>query len=460
MKKIILPTAIDVEKIILISNNKYIDTSTGHFKSYKFDVETLKIESINYILFLIFRSTIFKLNALNDAERSIYLKDGRLSKNDFYIELPSSTLVKIDRHYNRIMDLLTNKHFNYENILFRKKYDKGKSYSYCLNYNFINDQFRLIDINKKSIIKHINVIFQPKVTGSIINRKFLSLKNDFQNKFIIDFTSLSPQLDRSKIITEYNSIIVLIDYHNGKKWMSLNPEKDGRLHTNFTVMTSKHRKLIKNNKNDTFVEVDVGSCIPYLFLMSIVHTKCLDNTFQGKEHLKQYQSIFYNLNTKIAELKTMNFLIKEIEIMLKALEKDNFYQLFPSLNKIEILSFFFCKNGLKPNIESIIESTFPNFYFYVYQMKNNELWVDQYQYPPKFDCNELLAHYLFHLESSLMLYIISKKVKKSIKGITMITIHDCLMVPKQFAEDVKSIMEEEFINIFKLKPIIKIKGLP
>lgn len=456
MKKIILPTALDVEKIILMSNNKYIDTSTDLYKSYEFDLKSLKIESINYILFMIFRSTVFKLNTLNDAEKSTYIKDGRFCKNDFYIELSSSTLVKIDRNYNLIMNLLTNKHLNYDNILYRKEYNKGKSYSYCLNYNFINNQFRLIDINKKSIVKHMNEVYQPKVTGSVINRKFQALKNDFQNKFTIDFNFLSLHIDSSKLIVEYNSILGLIDYHNGKKWMSLNTEKDGRLHTNFTVMTSKYRKLIRNKRGDEFVEVDVGSCIPYLFIMSLIHNV----EFHGDDHLKRYQSLFHKLNTKIENLGTMDFLKTELKVMLHALEDDRFYQLFSSLNKIEILSFFFCKNGSKPYIEGIIESTFPNFYYYVYQMKNNEFWVDQYKCPPKFDCNELLAHYLFHIEASVMLHRISRSVKRSLKGVNIITIHDCLMVPKQFAEEVKIIMEEEFYKLFKFKPIIKFKALP
>lgn len=34
------------------------------------------------------------------------------------------------------------------------------------------------------------------------------------------------------------------------------------------------------------------------------------------------------------------------------------------------------------------------------------------------------------------------------------------MVPSKYAEQVKAIMLEEFSNLFKIKPIIKIKGLP
>ncbi|WP_291050572.1 hypothetical protein [Empedobacter sp. UBA2044] len=456
MKKIILPTSLDVQKIILMANNQYYDNITGQLKTYKSDLKILKIESINYILFMIFRSTMFKLNALNEAERSTYFKEGRLCKNDFYIELPSTILVKIERNYNNIMDFLTNKHSNYDNILFRMKYEKGKSFSYCLNYNLINDQFNLIDITRKSIYKHMNEVYQPKVSSSIINRELIALKNDFLNKFSIDFSGLSTQIDSSKIVTEYNSILGLIDYHNGKKWMSLNTEKDGRLHTNFTIMSSKHRKLIRNNKNEEFVEIDVGSCIPYLFIMSIIQKV----EFYGDDHLKKYQLLFNKLNSRMIELGTVELLKAELKVMLIALEEDRFYRLFPLLNKIEILSFFFCKNGSKPSIENIIESTFPNFYYYVFQMKNNNFWVDQYQCPPKFDCNELLAHYLFHLEATLILYKISKRVKKSIRGIEIITIHDCLMVPSKYAEQVKAIMLEEFSNLFKIKPIIKIKGLP
>lgn len=439
-----------------MTNNKYYDNSTSLLSPYKYDLNALKIESINYILFMVFRSTLLKLNALNEIERSFYINDGKLCKNDVYIELSSSILVQIDRNYNRIMDFLTNKHMNSENILFRKKYDKGKSYSYCLNYNFINNQFRLIDVKQKSIIKHMNEVYLPKVSGNIINREFLSLKNDFLNKFSIDFNTLPTQINSPKLITEYNSILGLIDYHNGKKWMSLNTEKDGRLHTNFTVMSSKHRRLIRNKRDNEFVEIDVASCIPYLFIMSIIHKV----EFHGDDHLKRYQLLFKKLNFRMAELKTMDLLKTELKVMLQALEDNRFYQLLPSLSKIEILSFFFCKNGSKPNIEGIIESTFPNFYYYVYQMKNNEFWVDEYKCPPKFDCNELLAHYLFHIEASVMLHIISKKVKKSIKGITIITIHDCLMVPKQFAEEVKTIMEEEFNNLYNFIPIIKIKAIP
>ncbi|MDM1548178.1 hypothetical protein HX096_09975 [Empedobacter falsenii] len=415
MKKIIIPTSLDVQKIILLANNQYYDNTTDQLKTYKFDLKTLKIESIHYILFMIFRSSIYKLNALNESEMSMYHNEGKLSKNDFYIELPSSTLVRIDRNYNCIMDFLTNKHFNYDNILFRKKYDKGKSYSYCLNYNFINEKFRLIDIKQKSISKHMNEVYLPKVSGSIINRELIALKNDFLNKFSIDFSGLSTQIDSSKIVTEYNSILGLIDYHNGKKWMSLNPEKDGRLHTNFTIMSSKHRKLIRNNKNEEYVEIDIGSCIPYLFCMSIMNASRLQVILHN-DHLKDFQSLFDILNNKLIEFNTINLLIEELKELLQALLNNRFYQLFPSLSKIEILSFFFCKNYSKPIIENTIKDTFPNFFYFIQTMKSNEFWIKHYKYPPKYECNELLAHFLFHLESTLILYKISKRVKKSIRG--------------------------------------------
>ncbi|QHC83873.1 hypothetical protein AS589_03235 [Empedobacter brevis] len=457
MKKIFLPKSVDVEKIILTSNNQYINISTGKYENYIFDLNSLKIESIYYILFIIFRKTIQKLNVLGDHDKLKYMSNGKFISNDIYIDLPSKTLEGIDRNYNKIMKFLASKHEFYDNILFRSNYNNGKSFSYCLNYNLINSEFKIMDITKSLIIKRMNESCITSINGSIISRKLLSLKNDFENKFNIDFNELRLSLSEN-IIKGYSSLFNLFDYENGKKWMSLNDEKDGRLHTNFTNLNSEYRKLVRTKKGDNLVEIDISSCIPYLLTMSIIFSEELNIDFNVD--LKKYLNLFTIIKKRFIENKCEDKLAEELKLFLHAFINDNFYSMVnnnSNFTKKDILSFYFCKNGEKPEIENHIIKLFPNFYYLLFCLKDNQTWIDYYGYPPKYNCNELLSHFLFHLEAKIMLFDVCKEIKKSNKKIEIITIHDCVLVSSKYATDVRSIIENIFINLFELPPSIKIK---
>ena len=148
MKKIFLPNKIDIEKIIIASNNQFLNSITGKLEKYDFDIKKLRIESIYYILYLIFYSTIHRLNVKNQEEKNKYVNTNQFIFNDVYIDLPSTLLQSIDRDYHKIMKFLTNQHLNYDNLLFRNEYKNGKSFSYSMNYTYINSGYKIIDLTR------------------------------------------------------------------------------------------------------------------------------------------------------------------------------------------------------------------------------------------------------------------------------------------------------------------------
>lgn len=96
MKKIFIPNKIDIEKIIIASNNQFLNSITGKLEKYDFDIKKLRIESIYYILYLIFYSTIHRLNVKNQEEKNKYVNTNQFIFNDVYIDLPSTLLQSID----------------------------------------------------------------------------------------------------------------------------------------------------------------------------------------------------------------------------------------------------------------------------------------------------------------------------------------------------------------------------
>jgi len=458
MKKIILPSALDIEKVIFLSENKYRNIETKEFEAYNFDLKTLNIQSIQYIIYLVFQSTINSLNSLEDNKRAKYYDGNRFIYNDIYIDLPSTMLAKIDRDYKNIMSFLCNNHLYDDNILYRSRYKRGKSFSYKLNYNLISSSFQKIDINKKSILSHIKNDCKTIIECNTIKRNFLGLKNDFTERIKINIDQLPKQLETSKIISEYNSVLNLIQFYNGKKWMTLSNKKDGRLHSNFTTMKSKHRVLITNEKQEKFVEIDISSSIPFFFVLSIVYCDNIELKCPQAQHLLDYQKLFGFLKNEFKNNGAIELLKSELTIIIKAIIEGNFYELFVGLDKKSILSFFFCENNSKPHIENAVKLKFPNFHYFVSRLKDDEFWIKNFGYPSLHSCNKLLAHYLFHLESTLILYKICKRIKKTNKNIEIITIHDCLLVTEKYAEVVKKIMEDEFKEIFRISPQLKIKS--
>ncbi|MGV0920882.1 hypothetical protein ACTS94_11000 [Empedobacter falsenii] len=458
MKKIFSPTNLDIDKVILMSNNQYYSSSTWKFEKYDFDLNKLNSESIYYVIYLILKRTINGLNVKDNKEKTKYVKNGKFIYNDYYIDLPSTELQSIDRDYHKIMKFLSNKHINYENVLFRSNYKNGKTFSYSLNYKFLNSEIKIINISRLSIIRHVNKNNVASISGSEINTKLKHLKNDFLNKFRIDFDILPTLILHENIISEYSSIISLFEYNNGKRWLSINNNTDGRLHTNFTNLSKKYRKLITNDKGDKFVEIDIGSCIPFLFLLSIIYRSDLKIFISLNKNLILYQQIFDDIYKRFIQDKIEEVLINEIVKFYDLIKNDNLYSNFQK-TKQDVLSIFFCKNGAKLNVENQFKELYPNLFYYLSKLKDNRTWIDRYKYPPYENSNKILAHYLFHLESSIVIYKVVDEIKKFNKKIEIITIHDCIMVPEHYVGEVKSIMEKVFDDNFKIAPNIKIKNL-
>ncbi|MGV0845659.1 hypothetical protein ACTS9T_03565 [Empedobacter falsenii] len=457
MKKIFAPTLIDLDTIILISNNKYVDNNNGNFINYNFKLDEINREASYYILYIILRETLFKLNALET--KSNYISNEGLIFNDIYIDLPSKKLEGIDRNYNKIMLFLCNKHLNSENILFKKKYSSNQSYSYCLNYKYINEQFKIIEIKKRSIIKRLNEECIVRLKDKIIKRDLNYLYEDFTEKIIVKLDNLDSKVSNNNIINEYISLVNLFDFYNGKKWMSFNKNTDGRLHHNITNMRSIHRILLRNHNDEDFAEIDISSCIPYLLIMCFLK---LDENYEINnlnDDLINYRKLF-KIALESLEGESKEKFISEASKILISIIENRFYELVigdSNLNKKDILSYFFCKNKSKPLIENHIKNFFPNFYYLVYKMKENQFWISNFGYQPLVDCNKMLAHFLFHLEAHIMLYKVVPTIKKKFKKITVITIHDCIMVPKKYEKEVVYKLKEIFKSIFYLSPSLKVK---
>lgn len=456
MRKFFLPTKFDVDLIIQFSNNQYVNNKTGEINKYTFDLKKINLEATRYILYLILKQTILKLNVLSDKSR--YTSKEGFIFNDIYIEFPSKKLESIDRNYKQIMEFLCNSHMNYYNILYRSNYAPNKAFSYCINYKYINSDFSIHQIKKRSILKRIMEGNNIRIEGARINKELKHLKKDFLTKVKLDLEHLNTSLDSGNLINEFHSLFNLLDFYNGSKWMTIKDDKDGRLHSNLTNIKSKHRKLIRSSNNEKMVEVDVSSCVPYLFVLSIL--KCNQIPFKFNERLTNFQFIFSIVWRRFEENQTTEMLINELLILAKLTKENKFYSDLikdTTLDKKDVLSLFFCKNGGKIEIENCFKSKYPNTYYFLTKLKDNETWIESYGFLPDYDSNKLLAHYLFHLEAELMIFNVTKEIKNINKKIEILTIHDGIMVSEGYSNLAKEVIGKVFKKYLVLIPHIKIK---
>lgn len=369
--------------------------------------------------------------------KKIEFKDINL-KTEYLINIMHELILK----YYFTNDLI---HNLWSSIL-KRKY--GKYYNIYIEWLCENNFMKLVSnyyAGKKAKTYKLSItkldIFKHKSTDTVLLKKH---KKDYLFRTFTSIQDSPIPIDLRKILIN-DLYHIEIDYDKSLKWLNDKKENKeielnkyfknlssidgidtghiffkfdsyGRLHTNYTVL----KKHIRNNyltiDGENVTEIDISNSQPFFFAIY------LKNEI-GEE----------NFNTEVK---------KYVECVKNGLIYDEILHTFPdkinNRNEAKILMYkILFGNNLDNKMESkLFNSLYPTIYEYIKEFKYLS------------DSYKSLSHELQLLESNFIFNNVVTEIKRKIPQIRLFTVHDSIIYPIKYKNDV------EFIFNSYLKKII------
>jgi hypothetical protein len=237
----------------------------------------------------------------------------------------------------------------------------------------------------------------------------------------------------------------------------------GRLHTTLTNMSSELRQFVTVEGYGPLVAIDLVNSQPYL------------------ANVLLQPGLYHQIGQKSATARSRNFRrtsLREIEkevgtqaIMLanvlqnsKSEDVSKFAKFTSSGQFYEVLAQEFTSQGetalqtrtaLKELVFQVLFTK--NGYSSASKRAFRVLFptVDQVFRIVKQHDHATLARLLQTVEADLFLHVIGKRITKELAGVPVFTIHDSLVVPQEYADQVEIIMREELSAAVGLPPTLK-----
>ena len=301
-------------------------------------------------------------------------------------------------------------------------YKKGvSSRVYSLNSKiFTNKISRYKNDDKVLIKKYKKKIYQTidEVTDDESNL----IDTQVKEKLISDLFDVKVDMERSvffldslkdKDIDMYNRNLYSVDCINNEH-IFYHFDNYGRMHTNYTILRAFIRKNCLLIDGEKTCEIDISNSQP-LFLAKLINdskSNWIDKnefnlfkelTLSGKyyEYLKHILSI-----SERKEVKEMTYKVLFGRNSANSKSDKNFKKVFPTIHR----------------------------FIQLYKKENGDYKV--------------LAYQLQKMESNLIFNKIIKKVIISNPSIKIVTVHDSIVMPVKYKEDVNAIFQTEIIKEF------------
>jgi hypothetical protein len=327
--------------------------------------------------------------------------------------------------------------FNLWSILLKKKY--GKYYNYYFDYllekEFI---FRISNyyVGKKARTYKINFKMLEDIIRCFITDKILLKKysENYLNQSFLYINKSPIELEiREKLVEDLK--YVEIDYDKALKFINENIKHDkfkyiknlnaidsiktkhlyfkfdsyGRMHTNFTNLKKEIRNNFLKIDNSPIYEIDLKNSQPLFF------TKILENEI-GEEN--------FDLNCKRFVSLVKNGLIYD-----ELIDKIDFIK-NKEQSKISMYKILFGTNNLRNKENKEFKKLFPSVFEYLIELKSIE------------DSYKELSHTLQKLESDFIFGNIVKTIKNKYPNIKLITVHDSIIFPFKYKNEVELIFNQ------------------
>lgn len=364
----------------------------------KGDVKNSKIEYQNtmlkrdYIIDIIHTS----IQRYNISEKNIITLNALILKK------------KYGSHYNKYISFITEKGY----ISLINDYSTGKtSRTYRLTDKILKSDYKIYENNDKVLLKK-NVMDYTKPTKSEeLNKLIIEdlSKVEINYEFALDFLNRTKNLMTKE--SYHKNLLAVESIAKGSIYCV--GDDYGRIHTNFTNLKSYIRKNYLSINGDKLIEFDIKNSQPYL-LTRIIHE---------------------NNNNTINPI--------ELEYFIELTKKGLYYEYFQSKVKgskrkdIKEMTYkvLFGRNNIKKECDQLFYKSFPTIYNFIVRYKEQN---GNYK---------ALSHQLQRIESKIIFEGVIRKIKQYYPHISVITIHDSVMVEKKYRNEVSRIFNSEINKI-------------
>jgi hypothetical protein len=371
---------------------------------------------ISTIKSLEFDGVKLKTNYLIDIVHNLILKYYFKKENRFAL---NATILKDKYGY------LYNYYINYlvsnGNLVLKTNYQNGvTSRIYALDENIFVEKIKRYKNFDRVLLKKYKHKFIDMIHIDDTSKSSL-IEPLVKEKLVSDLFSVKIEYDRAIFFLDslkhqdidiYNRNIYSVDCINDKH-IFYHFDAYGRMHTNYTILKSFIRKNCLLIDDEETCEIDIQNSQP-LFLTKLIDTNMVDQReFELFRHLTITGTYYQYVMSQLGETDKK----KVKEMTYKVL---------------------FGRNIGSSKVDKQFKKLFPTIHQFIktYKKENGDYRV--------------LAYDLQKAESNLIFNTVIKKVMRFYPEIKLITIHDSIIIPKKYRDEVNQIFEIELKREFNI----------
>lgn len=293
--------------------------------------------------------------------------------------------------------------YSLNETIFRQSIKRHKNSDKVLIKKYKKKIFETIDF-----VDDVNSRIEPFIREKLISDLFFVDIEFERSIFYLDML-------KKEDVDIYNRNIYSVESINDKH-IFYHFDNYGRMHTNFTILKSFIRKNCLLIDGMRTCELDIKNSQP-LFLCKLIHDS-------GTKWVKEDEfQLFKQLTTSG---KYYQYIMQVTGEKDKKLVKELTYKVL------------FGRNSQNNKADKVFSQIFPTIYNFIklYKKENGDY--------------KILAHDLQRAESNLIYNKIIKKINLIYPDIKIVTVHDSIIFPNIFRDEVEQIFESEIISEFDL----------
>ena len=371
---------------------------------------------ISTIKSLEFNGVKLKTNYLIDIVHTLILKYYFKKENRFVL---NATVLK-DKYgylYNYYINYLVSNGV----LILKTNYQNGvTSRIYALDENIFVDRIKRYKNFDRVLLKKYKHKFIDMIHIDDTSKSSL-IEPLIKEKLVSDLFSVKIEYDRAIFFLDslkhqdidiYNRNIYSVDCINDKH-IFYHFDSYGRMHTNYTILKSFIRKNCLLIDGEETCEIDIQNSQP-LFLTKLIDVNMVDK--------KEFE-LFRQLTTTGTYYQY---------VMNQLGERDK--------KKVKEMTYkvLFGRNIGSSKVDKQFKKLFPTIHQFIKTYKKEN---DDYR---------VLAYDLQKAESNLIFNTIIKKIIQFYPEIKLITIHDSIVIPRKYREEVNQIFEIELKREFNI----------
>ncbi|AWG20443.1 hypothetical protein FFWV33_02310 [Flavobacterium faecale] len=368
------------------------------------------------------------------------------------------------------------------NILERKNYTAGNSYSYRLRSYYQYIPIEAYEITNLSLLQKLKKQYGSNIQESV--RKNYRVFIDYFNpkRLTVQLNdALNFNADLLEQKGEYanylSNAFKILKIQNGQYYMTHNPETDGRFHSNITGFPKAFRKFLRYDSKK-LAEVDICASVPTFLFYLLNHYQNLNSNLSKiiKSTKSYYLHYMFSKDAvSIDNKEIQDFGVKILNGSLYDEFKDDlnsFNCLTETYHEREFINYHFPEDENEKFREPKYYSrkTAKEQLLKMWNAKNNCFKWEQKAFKEKYPTilkfmqlfkskNHCFFSYLvLQMESYFMLNIVARKLNSKYKRkIPFFTLHDCIITTVENIDVVKEFVLQTLTQELGFIPVVVVE---